>query len=178
MAFAVIGHSFIARIQDHYFLKFDSIPTYFLGLRGSTTRRLLRSDRLEEIMLSNRPTRIFLQIGGNDIGPTSTAYRVYKDIKNLINELKTVDSVKRIVVGCLFKRYKPRGMSSGEYEQQRVDVNRLLKERYEGDSIVTFCDLHGLCDLDRDAFPDGVHLDEAFHDAYAGSIRLALLSET
>ena len=67
----------------------------------------LKSDEYFEQVISSNPEHIFIQIGGNDIVPSSTipimqqAKVVCQDIIDIVNKLKS-SSIKHIFVGKVF----------------------------------------------------------------------------
>ncbi|OWF44801.1 hypothetical protein KP79_PYT22330 [Mizuhopecten yessoensis] len=73
MRFAIVGHSFIARMAGNHFCN----PT---GIRGATTMTLLQSKKIRDLDVD----RVFLQIGGNDIGPTSDPDGIVSDICDVV----------------------------------------------------------------------------------------------
>ena len=63
MTLAIIGHSFIKRIQSHPLLWTDCVDLHILGLSGASATSLLESDDLIQLMLF-KLKRVFIQIGG------------------------------------------------------------------------------------------------------------------
>lgn len=177
MTLAIIGHSFIRRLQDHYLLNFDQIDLHVAGLGGATVRDLADSDELLQLLLY-RPTRVFIQIGGNDITKSTSAEQVFHRIRNFVTALVTDHGVHEVVIGSLFPRYKPRFIEFKDYEIKRTEINKMLKEEYETSSNITFWKLRGLVNPPRNAFVDGVHLTEHYEQVYAKQIKLALFCKS
>lgn len=144
------------------------------GLGGATVEKLAASDELLQLMLY-RPTRIFVQIGGNDINGKTTAESVFKEIKNFVQEILLKDyGASEVIIGSLFPRYKPRGSTYTEYELKRKKINQLLQEEFQSSSTVFFWKLRGLVDPPSESMPDCVHLCPSLERRYARQIKLAL----
>ncbi|OWF42986.1 hypothetical protein KP79_PYT01977 [Mizuhopecten yessoensis] len=78
MRFAIVGHSFIARVAGNSLLQSDDVQ--LKGIRGATTWTLLLSKKIRDFDVD----RVLLQIGGNDIGPTSNPYDIVSDICDVV----------------------------------------------------------------------------------------------
>ncbi|OWF37251.1 hypothetical protein KP79_PYT12413 [Mizuhopecten yessoensis] len=131
MRFAIVGHSFIARMAGNSLLQSDDVQ--LIGIRGATTRILLLSKKIRDLDVD----RVFLQIGGNDIGPTSDPDDIVSDIGDVVAMF--VEKVCRVIVGSL--RYRPRHTSPEKYEIRRTRIQHLTAA----------------------AFKDGVHLTQTLH---------------
>ena len=120
-------------------------------------------------------TRVFVQIGGNDIKSDKPAYEVFSDIKNFISSLMEHNGVNEVIIGSLFRRYNPRGMEYKEYEEKRMKINQLLHEEYRSSDNIIFWKLRGLVNLERDSYLyDGIHLSDTAQTKYIRQIKLAL----
>ena len=58
MAFAVIGHSFVRRLQDHPLFKIESADLHVVGISGSTVDRLSRSAEYQHVIMY-KPDTVF-----------------------------------------------------------------------------------------------------------------------
>ncbi|OWF36028.1 hypothetical protein KP79_PYT24450 [Mizuhopecten yessoensis] len=137
-------------------------------IRGATTRTLLLSKKIRDLDVD----RVFLQIGGNEIGPTSDPDDIVSDICDVVAMF--VEKVCRVIVGSLFQRYRPRHMSPEKYEIQRTRINTRLCELFKTEDNVTFWKLRGLQHLTAAAFKDGVQLTQTLETRYARKLKLAL----
>ena len=114
--YAVIGHSYIARLHQHLLERqYDRFPgrrtdvnldlrstVVWTGVRGGTVPTLRQH---LGACLSNRPTRVFLQVGSNDIRRPLTPEIVVTRILGLVDELKR-RGVQSVFVGKLVGRTK------------------------------------------------------------------------
>lgn len=50
------------------------------------------------------PTKVFLQVGDNDINMTTSVAEVVSGIREIVNKVSSIKSVKRIVIGNLFRK--------------------------------------------------------------------------
>ncbi|OWF50084.1 hypothetical protein KP79_PYT09611 [Mizuhopecten yessoensis] len=131
MRFAIVGHSFIARMAGNSLLQSDDVQ--LIGIRGATARTLLLSKKIRDL----DDDRVFLQIGGNDIGPTSDPDDIVSDICDVVAMF--VEKGCQVIVGSLFQRYRPRHMSPEKYEIQRTinTINTRLCELFKTEDNVT-----------------------------------------
>ncbi|KAK3098712.1 hypothetical protein FSP39_022328 [Pinctada imbricata] len=183
---AIVGHSFVARLEDS--LQGSKIRTIFpygkdlgldadvkyFGLRGATTKTYLNSREMVSCELF-RPTRVFVQVGGNDISKNSTVISVCEGIRDIVEHLLRIDSVNAVIIGSIFPRRKPRGVSEDYYYNEARKINNFLERHYADHSRVYFWKLRGLQLPKKNIFiNDGVHLNDDATATYARQIRMAL----
>ncbi|KAK3089986.1 hypothetical protein FSP39_008242 [Pinctada imbricata] len=180
---AIVGHSFVARLEES--LKSDNIPldtslglpscnVKYFGLRGATTQKLIRSNELIECE-NFRPDTVFIQCGGNDISPDSTVVTVVEGIRDLVDKLQTIDSVKLVIIGSLFPRAKPRYMTKETYNSEMCKINSFLEKHYSPHSNVHFWRIRGLQNPKWNIFlNDGVHLNDKATKMYAFQVKMAV----
>ena len=106
-----------------------------------------------------KPDTVFLQIGGNDINPTSTLMEVFNKIISFACDLLRVYGVSKVIVGSVFRRFHPRRMCYEDFEKKRKSVNDLLCDHLKDFKDIVFWKFRGLVDPEKSAFrKDGVHL--------------------
>lgn len=171
MSCAVVGHSYLARLETSKYPCLEGVK-FFCRL-GATTRSILDSGILETVKESG-VERIFLQVGGNDIKKSTRPTHVMKGITKIVDYLRGVPGVKYIVIGRLFRCYRPREVTYEQFEWIRTTVNNLLKLRYAMDPVVNVWTFRGLSDLAEDDFSDGVHLKPILESRYATSVSRSL----
>ncbi|KAK6168315.1 hypothetical protein SNE40_021107 [Patella caerulea] len=172
----LFGHSFIRRVASSIG---DRLPVelggggriHHVSHSGGTSQNL-RQD-VEKIPVSVGV--VFVQTGGNDIGPHyQQPARIADDIINLVNLIRQQRPFAVIIVGSLFVRLKPRGLTESEYNDVKNSVNRLLRHRcsylrqvlfWNSSRKMRYRALH----FDR----WGVHLNDAGNRLFANSIRAA-----
>ncbi|OWF47840.1 hypothetical protein KP79_PYT22845 [Mizuhopecten yessoensis] len=150
-------------MAGHPLLQSDDIQ--LLGFRGATTRTLLLSKKIRDLDVD----RVFLQIGGNDIGPTSDPDDIVEDICDVVTMFE--EKGCQVVVGSLFQRYRPRHMSPEKYEIQRTRINKRLCQLFQTESNVTFWKLRGFQQLTATAFKNGVHITQTLETRYARQLK-------
>ncbi|XP_062616334.1 uncharacterized protein LOC134278035 [Saccostrea cucullata] len=174
MSFALFGHSFIARISNHPTLDLSNFPVHFFGLNGGTSRQVLLHN-ITQKMMRLKPKKIYIQIGENDISFNSDPFQIVKDIVRLVNTFRDIPDIDQVILGRLFKRYRPRGMSVEGYEIQRTIINLCLQKSFQNDDVITFRSLNGLEECNREDLCDGVHLQKRLHGRYAEEIKSIFL---
>ena len=177
--FGIIGHSFVARIDDDTLRKeFDGVKLKVVGVRSATSSSLLYEEDFYSLLRHRSISRVFVQLGGNDISRGSSPETIVRNINAVVVELKSMKSMQRIIIGSVFQRFKPRRMTADAYEKQRVVINQKLNEMYEDDPMVTFWFLRGLVNVKEELFhKDGVHLNPTTQKRYTRQIRLALFCQ-
>ena len=60
---------------------------------------------------------MFLQIGGNNIRKNTIYFDVFKGIWSVVDRL-IAGGVQHIIIGSIFYRSKPRGITSDEYNSK------------------------------------------------------------
>ena len=127
--------------------KGDSVPTNYIPA-------VRRTDCGDEV--KRREADVYLiNIGGNDITPTSEPDDIFMRIVNLVYELYRRRRVKMVYVAEIQTRGDFRGgLTKEEFDRQRQIMNELLKERFQ-QYFVSFTDVRYPNDYDEDL----VHLD-------------------
>ena len=174
MSFALLGHSFIARIADHPGLEIPGAPVRFFGLSGGTARQILLHHTTQK-MMQCQPRKIFVQIGENDIHFGSDPFQIARDIARVVNTFRELPGLEGVALGRLFRRYRPRGMSLDGYEIQRTIINLCLQKTFQDDDVVVFRSLNGLEECGKEDLYDGVHLHKRLHSRYAEEIKSIFL---
>lgn len=92
MTFALFGHSFIARISNHPVLEMADSSVHFFGLSGGTSRQILFHNTTQR-MIQTKPSKIYVQIGENDISFQSDPFQIVKDIARLVNTFRDIPTL-------------------------------------------------------------------------------------
>ena len=158
-SFALFGDSYIKRLR-HYCDDDLAVPgrVYFYDKGGLRTDQLHTSrsaNRLWRRSLRREADVYLINIGGNDITPTSEPDDIFMRIVNLVYELYRRRRVKMVYVAEIQTRGDFRGgLTKEEFDRQRQIINELLKERFQ-QYFVSFTDVRYPNDYDEDL----VHLD-------------------
>lgn len=131
MTFALFGHSFIARISNHPVLEMTDSSVHFFGLSGGTSRQILLHNTTQR-MIQTKPSKIYVQIGENDISFQSDPFQIVKDIARLVNTFRDIPDLEHVTVGRLFKRYRPRGDVCGGIRNPTDNYQLVLTEILPG----------------------------------------------
>lgn len=190
MACLLIGSSHIERLRqflpdNNPFQLSDNPEIQFHGISGG---RVLRSDHVqsfETVVGSVRPSRIVMQIGGNDLdskdvsGDTSGL-----DIDHIVLILSKIAALARLfitryhvnhVVICQFLfRETTRHVEVEKYNSMVLEANRMLKDMLQSEQGVHYWKLKGLKEGDN-LFVDGVHLSSISQAKYSRNIRGAII---
>ena len=170
---ALVGHSYIGQLVSNPEIVFDYDDVIFRAWRGRNSETL-RNHAVRNI-LAWRPDLVFLQIGGNEIGPSDDEewQDGYKRISGFIELFLEAGIMIRI--GEVMPRPQPWpefGVTADHYRSTRGKINKRLK-RWCGKNdprkqVISF----GLEDPVRGPtrYPDGVHLNEDGVRVYWGAI--------
>ena len=83
--------------------------------------------------------------------------------------------VQHIIIGSIFYRSKPRGITSDEYNSKADQLNRFLHHYFQDNENVNFWQIRGLMRPKKNNFiVDGVHLNEDAMIKYAAQVRMAV----
>lgn len=124
------------------------------------------------------PTRVFLQIGENDIGSALSNIDVIQGIRRVVDSLLSFSDVKRVIVGSLFQRTNPRGLTAEDYNSRVDQINIFLQRFYAESKSVHFWGIRGLMRPTWDIWTsDGIHLNLSATRKYAAQIRMAVKCE-
>lgn len=186
---AILGHSFVARLEQDLAaghldgLRYDlGLPENFtvkyFGVRESTLNNFLNSTEFKECK-EFHPTKVFLQIGEGDIGQTtSTIMDIIQAICKVADTLLAFDSVKYVVIGSLFRRNKPMGLTAEDYNFKVDKINIFLQIFYSTNTFVQFWNTRGLMRPAWDIWTsDGTRLNQTATRKYYSQIRMAMKCE-
>lgn len=186
---AILGHSFVARLEQdladghHEGLHADlGLPENFtvkyFGVRDSTLNNFLNSEEFKECKTFH-PTKVFLQIGEDDIGQTSsTIIDIIQAIRKVVDSLLAFDNLKYIVIGSLFRRNKPKGLTAEDYNFKVHKINLFFQKFYSANRIVQFWNTRGLMVPKWDIWTaDETRLNQTATRKYYSQIRLAMKCE-
>lgn len=184
---AILGHSFVARLeQDLSGGHFDGLhadlglpenfTVKYFAVRDSTLNNLLNSKEFEECKAFH-PTKVFLQIGEDDVGlATSTIRDIIQAIRIVVGcSLLAFDSLKYVVIGSLFRRNKSRGLTVEDYNFKVHKINLFLQKFYSANRIVQFWNTRRLMVPIWTA--DGTSLNQTATKKYYSQIRMAMKCE-
>lgn len=187
---AILGHSFVARLEQdladghieglHANLGLpENFTVKYFGVRDSTLNNLLNSKEFEECKAFH-PTKVFLQIGEDDVGhTTSTIMDIVQAIRIVVGcSLLAFDSLKYVVIGSLFRRNKSRGLTAEDYNFKVHKINLFLQKFYSANRIVQFWNTRGLMVPKWDIWTaDGTRLNQTATRKYYLQIRMAMKCE-
>ena len=173
---------------DSYIKRMKSFCQGDLNLPGTATfiyKGGLRTDTVSADMIERlkkeKPSHVFLSIGGNDISPVSKPYQIYQAICALVKEFEDAGAevlISEILPRGDFSRSTPKGLTWSKFEKDRKQINRKLVQTF-GKRLVTFKDIK----CPRDYLKDMVHLSTSKPGSkncgmrkYFFRIRLTLLS--
>jgi lysophospholipase L1-like esterase len=178
MAALVLGHSFVRRLKDWMtengeVMAVENHVVHLHGVGGRTIPQVFHRDL--EVVKRLRPCVIFLQLGGNDINDRSSAADVFVKLKRLVTVLRREMPSSTIIVGSIFRRKRPRGLSAGSYDRKRKQVNKYLFKEFgafkRGKKVFFFS--HRFF-KDWYLGRDGVHLNNSGNGCFFHSILTAL----
>lgn len=119
----------------------------------------LRTDRMDyrlyDRMLRKRPQIAVINIGGNDITPTSAPRDIFKRICNIVEDLHD-SGVKHVFIAEIMTRgdfSKCPGLTKVSFDLQRKKINHLLAKTYK-EKLIRFSDIR----FPKDYSYDGVHM--------------------
>ena len=79
-----------------------------------------------------------------------------------------------MIIGSIFYRSKPRGITSDEYNSKVDQLNRFLHHYFQDSEKVNFWQIRGLMRPKKNILVDGVHLNEDAMIKYAAQVRMAV----
>ena len=149
---------------------FPGVKVANRGISGDTTRGVLI--RLEEDVLSLRPSGIVLLIGTNDLEEKAEPAVIASNVKLIVNALKEHNCRMPIIL-CQV-------MPSSESKRRPADkirqINKLVFAQVKGDPQITVLDTWTLFADDmgnakKPEFPDLLHPNKAGYDKWAAALR-------
>ena len=79
-----------------------------------------------------------------------------------------------MIIGSIFYRSKPRGITSDEYNSKVDQLNRFIHHYFQDSEKVNFWQIRGLMRPKKNILVDGVHLNEDALIKYAAQVRMAV----
>ncbi|OWF45166.1 hypothetical protein KP79_PYT23628 [Mizuhopecten yessoensis] len=170
----IASKSFVTRLERARTGLLDDV--LFFGKGGATSISLIHSDVFKKFMATD-VSKVFLQVAGNDIPAMSTLEGIVGNIDQLVRRILEKPDPPTIIIGSIFYRYRPRGMTATDYNIQVEALNEDLARKYRQHPKVHFWSLRGLRPLKRSDFVDGVHLNRTITWRFARQVRLALFCQ-
>lgn len=108
-------------------------PQMFQSKRGNY--KIINAKSMFEEATLFFPTKVFLQVGDNDINMTSAVAEVVSGIQEIVIKISSIKSVKKIVIGNLFRKIISENMFPSKYNSMVCDINTNLQKFYSDRSI-------------------------------------------
>ena len=149
------------------------VQNEFFGFGGGTLRPGLKCVQKQEIMTiieSNKPTTVFLQVGGNDLSYENNPDKLARDIISFADYVIMCYDVHHMIIDQLLPRYSEKPEMN--YNNKVVDVNKHLAVSSADRNDITYWRHRGLWkDTQRLLLQDKVHLNTESMHIYAKSVR-------
>lgn len=190
MACLLMGSSHIERLrtflpENNPFQLSDNSDIHFHGISGG---KILRSDHVQSYEAEVgriRPSRIIMQIGGNDLDSKDVkGVSGVPDLDHIVLVVSKIVAIARLfitryhvnnVIVCQFLfRETTRHVEVDTYNLMVLEANKLLKEMLRSDGQVHYWNLKGL-KKGENIFVDGVHLSPTSQCKYYRNIRGAII---
>ena len=173
----VLGHSFVRRLKKRMEKAGWELSlrhrVHLHGVGGRRIKTVYQNDG--DVVRRYLPDVVFLQVGGNDITCRESPTDVFRMLERLVRWLSEELMVPTVIVGSIFCRRRPRGMSRRQYDRRKRKINLFLSRRYgayrRGKRVFFFT--HSFF-RDRYFERDGVHLNDRGNRMFFYSIRTAL----
>jgi hypothetical protein len=101
---------------------------HLYGVGGRTIAKTYYNDL--KVVRRKRPGVVFLQVGGNDILKDSSPTLILVRMKRLVSVLLEKYHVSTVIVGSVFCRRKPRGLSRRAYDRKKQNINKFLSKEF------------------------------------------------
>jgi hypothetical protein len=129
----VLGHSFIKRLRRWMRSNGRSMSTrkhdvHLYGVGGRTIAKTYYNDL--KVVWRKRPDVVSLQVGGNDILKDSSPTLILVRMKRLVSVLLEKYHVSTVIVGSVFCRRKPWGLSRRAYDRKKQKINKFLSKEF------------------------------------------------
>jgi hypothetical protein len=98
----------------------------------------------------------------------------YNNCNESYNNVIKRDTKWVIIIGNIFYRSKPRGITSDEYNSKVDQLNRFLHHYFQDSEKVNFWQIRGLMRPKKNILVNGVHLNEDALIKYAAQVRMAV----
>jgi lysophospholipase L1-like esterase len=169
-AVVFLGDSITQGWGDDMHGKFPGVKVANRGISGDTTRGVLI--RLQEDVLSLRPTAVVLLIGTNDLEENADPEIIAANLKLILAALKSHNSNMPIVLCQVFPSSDTKKRPSDKIKK----LNQLYAAAVKGDPQITLIETWTLfADVQGDAklaeFPDLLHPNEAGYTKWAAALR-------
>lgn len=172
-ALVFLGDSITQGWGDDMGGSFPGVKVANRGISGDTTRGVLI--RLQEDVLSLKPSGIVLLIGTNDLEEQADPETIAANLKLILAALKQHDPKMPIVLCQVF----PSSASKKRPADKIKKINQLYAAAVKGDAQVTFIETwplfaNGQGDAKVEEFPDVLHPNKAGYAKWAAAIRPVL----
>ena len=149
---------------------FPGVKVANRGISGDTTRGVLI--RLEEDVLSLRPSGIVLLIGTNDLEEKAEPAVIASNVKQIVNALKQ-HNCRMPVILC---QVMPSSETKRRPAEKIRQINRLVFAQVKGDPQITVLDTWTLFaneqgDAKKPEFPDLLHPNKTGYAKWAAALR-------
>lgn len=148
---------------------FHGLPIYNRGIASDTTDGVL--ERLEDNVISIKPSKVFLQIGTNDYKDKKKNEQIFANIKKIVTKLiEGIPGVKVYVISLYpvnskAKVYSP-FFTSPRKNNKIIELNQML-ENYCKENNITFINVFDSL-IDKDGNLDKQYTVEGLHISYEG----------
>ncbi|MFT5467723.1 MAG: lysophospholipase L1-like esterase [Verrucomicrobiales bacterium] len=169
-ALVFLGDSITQGWGDKFGGAFKGVKTANRGISGDTTRGMLI--RLEEDVLSLKPSGVVMLMGTNDLEEKAEPETIAVNFKLIIAALKKHNADMPIVVCQVF----PSSASKSRPADKIKAVNALFAAAVKGDPQVTVIDTWALFanaegDAKKEEFPDLLHPNKVGYAMWASALR-------
>ena len=140
------------------------------GISGDTTRGMLI--RLQEDVLSLKPTAVVMLMGTNDLEEKAEPVTIAENLKLIIAALKAHNAKMPIVLCQVF----PSSATKSRPAEKIREINSLYAAAVKGDPQITLIDTWSLFanpqgDAKPEEFPDVLHPNKLGYDKWAAALR-------
>jgi len=172
-ALVFLGDSITQGWGDSMGGSFPGVKVANRGISGDTTRGVLI--RLQEDVLSLKPSGVVLLIGTNDLEEKAEPETIAANLKLILTALKQHSSKMPIVLCQVF----PSSATKKRPADQIKKINQLYAAVVKGDAQVTFIETWPLFanaegDAKAEEFPDVLHPNKAGYAKWAAALRPVL----
>ena len=169
-AVVFLGDSITQGWGDRLAKAFEGMKVANRGISGDTTRGVLI--RLQDDVLSLRPSAVVLLIGTNDLEEQAEPETIAGNLKLILAALKQHDPKMPVVLCQVF----PSSAEKKRPADQIKRINELYAAAVKGDSRITLVETWPLFanpqgDAPASEFPDLLHLNDAGYAKWASALR-------
>ncbi|ESO96219.1 hypothetical protein LOTGIDRAFT_239367 [Lottia gigantea] len=172
MKVAIVGHSFVRRLEEFSRdIKEPVHPEHEISFHGKGGSKL---DNIFGLIneLPKETKLVFIQSGGNDLSPHTSANDVAKKMLKVAERIIQVREIP-VIVGTVFIRPNPRYQTPEDYDKMRIKINKEFRGMVQHKrKIVVGCHEKFFRKL-RCSYmlEDGVHLNPVGQKAFMFFIR-------